>query len=198
METVDGHDSLTIYLADSTDLRQPGCSRPPLLPAHHDEIQALVQPEIIYQNVQCPSDGGSVYCGYGDYRIIAPDGQTQALLTYVTEPPFGDSYCRLTVAGKPFPGFAWGSHFAWTKDGRFLVFAWMEKLYDRKTAVVDVDASAFCTLPGYVHTMRVSLGPLTISDVKTGEQQQISDSAEWISYDAVRHPNIWSERAKYG
>jgi hypothetical protein len=101
--------------------------------------------------VHFPAEGGSVWAGMGDFRLISPDLSHEVLLMYAGEPPHGDSYHRLTIEGKSFPGHAWGCLFAFTADSRYFAFSWMERLYDRKTVVTDLQLKQFFVLPKYIY-----------------------------------------------
>jgi hypothetical protein len=98
-----------------------------------------------------PGDGQSCWAGMGDIVLVSPDGRREVVLRYAGEPPFGDSYHQLEVEGARLPGFAWGCNFAFSPDSRFLAASWMAKLYERRTAIVDVEQRRFCVLSAYLY-----------------------------------------------
>lgn len=157
----------------------------------------MSQKIINYQTVYCPSNGDSIYGGYGDYCFVSPDRTKNAFLTYLREPPFGDAYGRLAIEGRPFPGYVWGSFFAWSTDSRYFSFAWMQTLYDRKTVIADINTTTFCVLTDYIHDMILGDNPLTLTDKKTGFTHRGIHKVEWQSYKDVKHPAVWTERAQY-
>jgi hypothetical protein len=87
----------------------------------------------------------------GDCRLISPGGSHQVELLYVGEPPFGDSYHEALVDGVKLPGFMWGCMFAFTPDGRFFAGSWMERLYERRTIVIDGSSHCYFVLPVYIY-----------------------------------------------
>lgn len=132
------------------------------------------------EHLKLPSDGSSVWAGMGDYLLISPDNTQSITLTYLSEPPHGDSYHYLEVNNKKLPGFAWGDCFAFSNDSRFLVFSWMEKLFERKTIVVDCIEEKYSILPVYINNFDV-LWP-TIQGNKYQKSYTFSGAETWLSF----------------
>jgi hypothetical protein len=87
----------------------------------------------------------------GDRRLISPGREHRVDLLYAREPPFGDSYHEALVDGVKLPGFMWGCMFAFTPDGRFFAGSWMERLYERRTIVIDGFDHCYFVLPVYIY-----------------------------------------------
>ncbi len=97
-----------------------------------------------------PENGACVWAGMDDWELRSADAKTVAVLTYLGEPPFGDSYHSLAVNGRLVPGYVWGCQFAISTDSRYLVCSWMEKLVERDTLVVDCENFRCFVLPFYL------------------------------------------------
>lgn len=127
-----------------------------------------------------PSDGSCEWAGMGDYVLISPDANHRASLLYAGEPPHGDSYHKLTVDGKKFPGYAWGCLFAYSKDSRYLALSWMEKLVERKTVVIDSETRKYFVLPEYIHSFNLVWPVLHSTSQET--KYEFDGSETWIAY----------------
>lgn len=127
-----------------------------------------------------PSDGSCEWAGMGDYVLISPDGSHRASLLYAGEPPHGDSYHRLNIDGKKFPGYVWGCLFACSKDSHYLTLSWMAKLVERKTVVIDLEAQKYFVLPEYIHSFKLSWPIVhgTSQDIR----YEFSGGEIWIPY----------------
>ncbi|WJZ79339.1 hypothetical protein QEN71_41655 (plasmid) [Paraburkholderia sabiae] len=91
----------------------------------------------------------------GDYVLMPPDRSYEITLQYEGEPPHGDSFHVVEIAGRPFPGYAWGSMFAISECSNFIAFSWMEQKFERLTTVVDVTHSRYFVLPRYIYHPRI-------------------------------------------
>lgn len=109
-----------------------------------------MDPTAQFEEKRFPAEGGRVWAGMGNFRLVSPDGTHAAELVYEGEPPHGDSYHAMRIDGRPFPGHAWGCVFAFTEDSRFFGFSWMAHLFERKTVVADLSLSRFFVLPRYI------------------------------------------------
>ncbi|CAB1259118.1 Uncharacterised protein [Vibrio cholerae] len=105
--------------------------------------------------IKLPNNGICEWAGMEDYQLLSPSSTISAILTYIGEPPHGDSYHSLSINGKKFPGYAWGCLFAFSSDSRFLVCSWMEKLIERKTVVIDCIEEKYFILPTYIYMFSV-------------------------------------------
>ena len=131
------------------------------------------------EELKLPSDGTCEWAGMGSYNLISPDSSKIIDLIYAGEPPHGDSYHVLKVNGKKLPGFAWGCLFGFSKDSRYLVFSWMEKLFERKTMVLDCNQEKYFVLPEYIHSFSVNW-PF-IKENKGESSYVFSGSEQWFS-----------------
>ncbi|KTT15166.1 hypothetical protein NS331_21385 [Pseudacidovorax intermedius] len=102
------------------------------------------------------SDGTSVVARMADCRISTPDGRHVLELPYDGEPPHGDSYHRLLVDGRVFPGRAWGCNFALSDRSLHVAFSWMPAMLQRKTVVLSLGDYSYCILPSYIHDFSFS------------------------------------------
>lgn len=100
-------------------------------------------------------DGKSRWAGMGDYLLVSPDGRHSIAITYVGEPPHGDSYHTVNIDGSALPGYAWGCMYAFSKCSRYCAFSWMKKLYERRTIVVDLQNRTYCTPGFYFHHFEI-------------------------------------------
>ncbi|BET11586.1 hypothetical protein THI4931_26280 [Pandoraea sputorum] len=91
------------------------------------------------------------WAGMADYVLIPPDRSYEITLRYAGEPPNGDSYLVIDIAGRRFPGHAWGSMFALSECSNFIAFSWMRDKFERLTAIIDVRNSRYFVLPRYVY-----------------------------------------------
>lgn len=136
-----------------------------------------------FQELRFPSNGGSLWAGMGDFRLISPDGNHVVLLPYEGEPPHGDSFHRVSIDQRIVPGYAWGCMFAFTADSRYLTFSWMPHLYDRRTMVVDVIERAFFVLPEYIYDFRLAWPSIMGSSLHDDGKSYIFSGREaWTSY----------------
>lgn len=138
-----------------------------------------MSPEILH----FAPDGRSRWAGMGDYLLISPDGRHRVLSRYAGEPPHGDSFHRLQIDGRDFPGHAWGCSFAFSACSRYCVFSWMAQRYERRTAVVDLDRAAYFTLPDYFPDFALQW-PTVSCRARAGAQRSytVSGHEVWTSF----------------
>lgn len=97
----------------------------------------------------------SHWAGMGEYVLLPPDGSYEIALKYEGEPAHGDSYHTAIVNGRQLPGYAWGCIFSMSACSSFVAFSWMERKFERLTAVVDVRRSLYFVLPVYIYHPRI-------------------------------------------
>jgi len=102
---------------------------------------------------QLLADGSSRWAGMADIELVMPDSRP-IHLRYEGEPPRGDSYHSIWIDSVRAPGYAWGCQFACTADSRFLAMSWMEKRFERQTAVFDLAQQRYFALPFYMNDFR--------------------------------------------
>lgn len=107
-----------------------------------------------YQIVEMPNDGNSIWIGMDDFILKTHNSKQHIIIKYLGEPPHGDSYHKLTINNIECPGFAWGCNFAINRGCNFLALSWMEKLYDRKTIIIDIDNMMYGVLGSYVYDFK--------------------------------------------
>lgn len=130
--------------------------------------------------LKLPNDGTGEWAGMGDYCLLSPDGKNSIEIPYVSEPPHGDSYHKLIVNGKSFPGFAWGCIFAFSTNSRYLICSWMSKKYDRKTIVIDCLEFKFFVLPEYIYNFRIDWPVISgVSDYCSDLSYSFSGTEKW-------------------
>lgn len=64
--------------------------------------------------ISAPLDGSPLHLGYQDVTVSSPDGQTQTMWRYVTEPAHGDGLFEVRFAEFTFPYLFWGRGHAWS------------------------------------------------------------------------------------
>lgn len=136
-----------------------------------------------YQTLPIPADGSTVWAGMGNYILLTPDGQHQLKLTYIAEPPHGDSYGSLVIDGVKLPGFAWGALFASSTDSRYVVFDWMEKRFVRQTLVVDITQRCYFVLPEPMPNFVVAWPVIEGRGNQEGFSYRFNGEESWTSYD---------------
>ncbi|WP_146001989.1 hypothetical protein [Cupriavidus pauculus] len=131
--------------------------------------------------IQFTLDNLCHWAGMGDYVLIPPDGSYEITLRYAGEPPHGDSYHVVDLAGRRLPGYAWGSIFAMSECSNFIAFSWMEKKFERLTTIIDVRHSRYFVLPRYIYDPRIEWP--SIQDAM-GEQEgyAFNGSEAWANY----------------
>ena len=136
-------------------------------------------PEII----RFSQDGQAHWAGMGDFVLVSPDGAHRVELTYVGEPPHGDSYHRATIDGAAFPGEAWGCLFAFSACSRHLVFSWMAKRYERCTVAVDLQDRRYFVLPHHLCSFSVRW-PTIVGEGEqlVGKDYTLNGSEGWLPY----------------
>ncbi|WP_206957512.1 hypothetical protein [Trinickia acidisoli] len=107
------------------------------------------------RKIQFTVDELSHWAGMSDYVLIPPDRSYKLALQYEGEPPNGDSYHLVTVGSRQLPGYAWGSIFSMSACSSFVAFSWMERKFERLTAIVDVRRSLYFALPVYIYHPRI-------------------------------------------
>ncbi|CAB3736091.1 hypothetical protein LMG24238_06194 [Paraburkholderia sediminicola] len=124
------------------------------------------------------------WAGMGDYVLLSPDQSYKVSLRYVGEPPQGDSYHLIDIAGRRFPGYAWGSMFTISACSRFVAFSWMPEMFERLTVVADVRRRRYCVLPQYIyepHFVGETVFGRTTRD-GVGEGSRLDDLQAWHSF----------------
>ena len=133
--------------------------------------------------LKLPNDGTCEWAGMGNYQLISPDGSISANITYVGEPPHGDSYHTLSINGKGFPGYVWGCLFAFSTDSRYLVCSWMEMLFERKTVVIDCVDKRYFILPVYIYNFSINWPSVVGADGKwEGLGYKFTGNEAWSNY----------------
>ena len=109
-------------------------------------------PEMLH----CPQDGSRVWFGMADYEVYSPNERTLLVLSYVGEPPHGDSQHKVLFQGWVVPGFAWGNGLAWSPCSRYLTLDWLPRLgaVARQCIVIDVERQSTFTLLEHVEVSR--------------------------------------------
>lgn len=138
-----------------------------------------------YQTINIPADGTAVWAGMGNYILVSPDGQHQLKLTYIAEPPHGDSYGSLVIDDVKLPGFAWGSLFASSTDSHYVVFDWMARRFVRQTIVVDLKQRCYFVLPEPIHNFFVAWPVIEGRGKWESFSYRFNGEEIWTSYDAA-------------
>ena len=97
--------------------------------------------------IQFTEDGGAQRAGMANLRLVSPDGRRVVDLVHEGEPPHGDSYHPASVGSIALPGLFWGCVFAFSSSSRYFVGSWMQRKFERHTAVVDLEANRYFLLP---------------------------------------------------
>ena len=88
--------------------------------------------------IKLKSTSESKWFGMRDCQIELEDSGHIIELKYISEPPHGDSYHELRINNKLFQGYVWGCMFLFPYNQEFMVCQWMEKLYQRRTIIVNL------------------------------------------------------------
>ena len=103
------------------------------------------------EKISIDNDTQTYWFGMSDYEINLQMINKTIKLLYVSEPPHGDSYHKLYVGETEFSGYVWGCNFLFPYKQKYLVCSYMEKLYERKTAIVNLESLNYFLLPKYFH-----------------------------------------------
>lgn len=131
--------------------------------------------------IQFTQDELSHWAGMEDYVLIPPDRSYEIVLRYEGEPPHGDSYYVLSLGDRRLPGFAWGCMFSMCACSNFLAFSWMERRFERLTAVVDVRLSRYFVLPSYICHPRIEW-PVVLDAAATEQRYEFSGNEAWRTF----------------
>lgn len=151
------------------------------------DITVTTDDAVNYQTLNIPADGTTVLAGMGSYLLLTPDGQHQLKLTYIAEPPQGESYGSLMIDGVKFPGFAWGALFASSTDSRYVVFDWMQKRFLRETIVVDLSLRCYFVLPQPIRHFGVAWPVISGLEEWSEFCYQFTGTENWIAYDIEKN-----------
>ena len=109
------------------------------------------------------------WAGMGDFILFSPDGKHVVELPYEGEPPHGDSYHRVAIDGRTYPGYAWGCMFAFSPCSRYFAFSAMPRKFERRTAIVDLHAQRYFILPVYLYRFTLRW-PTMLGEEGTGSE----------------------------
>jgi hypothetical protein len=126
--------------------------------------------------IQFTVDNFCHWAGMGDYVLTPPDRSYEVTLRYEGEPPHGDSFHVIDVAGRRFPGYAWSCMFSMSDCSSVIAFSWMERKFERLTTVIDVRHSRYFVLPQYIYHPRVEWP--SILDATNDQQGYAFDGTE--------------------
>ena len=127
-------------------------------------------------------DSHSVWLGMEDYKLILDQNKIEIDLKYDGEPPHGDSYHIAWIDGKRLKGYIWGCMFLFPFNQRYMLCSWMEKLYERKTIVVDLNSNFFAVLDDYWYDFKEVDGKLLLGNNNFKEIKilDISEIKDWV------------------
>lgn len=105
-------------------------------------------------------------------------------IIYISEPPHGDSYHTMRIDDREIPGYVWGNLFLFPYNQEYVVCSWMERLYDRKTIIVDIPGRRYHIMQSYWGTYCLQDERLVFSDHKKTKELviDIRDIDTWINY----------------
>lgn len=97
----------------------------------------------------------SHWLGMQDFTVNLKLSGITISLSYVGEPPFGDSYHSLSIDGLPVSGYIWGCNFIFPDQQQFMVCSWMEQLYERKTVIIELSTLKLFVTDRYWYDYKV-------------------------------------------
>lgn len=101
------------------------------------------------------SDQERFFFAMDDFKINLHLSNKVLFLKYVSEPPFGDSYHKLSIDGEDYEGYVWGCNFIFPFANHFLICSYMSELYERKTIIIDLLTKKNHILSKYYHSFEV-------------------------------------------
>lgn len=135
------------------------------------------------EQITLPSDGSCCWAGMGDYQISTPNQENILEISYLGEPPHGDSYHTAKINGLPFPGYVWGCLFASTENSRYIFCSWMSKLLERKTIAIDCVEHKYFVLPDYIHAFNVKWPKIMGCDGERANMfYEFTGKEQWLSF----------------
>ena len=119
-----------------------------------------------------------------DYFINLKKSNHTIELNYVSEPPHGDSYHKMRIDGVTLKGYVWGCMFLFPINQEYIVCSWMEKLYERKTIIINIENKSYHILNEYWYDFRIENGNLLLGNDKFKESKNVNINRieKWISY----------------
>lgn len=123
------------------------------------------------------------WVGMGDFSLVSPDGKHIVELICEGEPPHGDSYHKVTIDGRAYPGYAWGCMFAFSACSRYLAFSAMPTKFERHTVVVDLDAQRHFVLPAYIYQFSIRWPSIAgEGKLSEGKGYRFGGNERWLAY----------------
>ena len=116
----------------------------------------------------------SIWLGMSDYRLILKQSNHEILMKYIGEPPHGDSYHQIELNGKLLKGYYWGCMFLFPSMQRYMVASWMEKLFERKTIIVDFKLKLYTVLDKYWYDFKEIDDKIVLINKATEEVETIN------------------------
>jgi len=126
------------------------------------------------EEVKIEDDTQTYWFGMNDYEIDLQIINKVIRLIYISEPPFGDSYHKLYIDEVEFPGYVWGCNFLFPYKQKFLVCSWMEKTYERKTTIINLENLKYYILPKYYHSFCLKNNNIEFKDTNSCEIETLS------------------------
>ena len=121
------------------------------------------------EKIKIENDTQTYWLGMSDYEINLPMIHKIIRLAYISEPPHGDSYHKLFIDETEFPGYVWGCNFLFPYQQKYMVCSWMEKICERKTAIINLENMKYFILPKYCHEFTVRNNIIELKETETCE-----------------------------
>jgi hypothetical protein len=132
--------------------------------------------------IQFTKGGEAQWAGMADLSLVSPDGRFIVELHYEGEPPHGDSYHSASFGGNALPGLFWGCMFAFSGSSRYFVGSWMQRKFERHTAVVNLEAKQYFVLPSYIYNFKVSWPAIIgVGESSHGRAYSFRGSEKWLA-----------------
>lgn len=118
-----------------------------------------------------------------DFRINLHLSGKVIFLKYISEPPFGDSYHKLSIDGEEYEGYVWGCNFIFPFKHNFLICSWMSAPYERKTMITNLRTKKKYILEKYYHSFEVRDNSIEFIDTINGKHS--TDEIKLLKYSEI-------------
>jgi hypothetical protein len=138
---------------------------------------------MVPQRIQFTEANLCQWAGMGDFLLVSPDGQHIVELIYEGEPPHGDSFHKVAIDGRAYPGYVWGCMFAFSSCSRYLALSAMPTKYERRTAIVDLHSKRHFILPEFIYQVSIRW-PTVVGEKWSSESKsyKFDGNEQWLAY----------------
>ena len=126
----------------------------------------------------------SIWLGMENYKLTLDQNEAEVFLKYIGEAPHGDSYFSMYINNECIKGYVWGCMYLFPFNQAYIICSWMEKIYERKTIIIDHKSKKFSILDTYWYDYKEDEDKIILSNNNFNEIRilDISQISNWIKY----------------